>query len=146
MTWSGRRAIKWIDEGLNAAGDVLATSLVVSLKVGLVLLFVWYVVALINAAPGVMGKAVVVVPMVVVLAISVWTFFTAERTTNDSETMSSQSGGFGPYLLLVAVPIVAVGVLSAAYRKLHPGHWLFSASLLHETEYALYAVWKQIWP
>ena len=37
MTWSGRRAIKWTQEGLNAAGDVLATSLV---KVGLVLLFV----------------------------------------------------------------------------------------------------------
>lgn len=140
MTWSGRRAIKWIHEGLNAAGDVLATSLVVALKVGLVLVFVWYVVALINAAPGLMGKAVVIVPMVVVLAISVWTFFTAERTTHDSETMRSQSGGFGPYLLLVAVPIVAVGVLSAAYRKLHPGDWLFSASLLRETQNALYAV------
>jgi uncharacterized membrane protein YiaA len=146
MTWSGRKAIKWTHEGLDAAGDVLATSLVVALKVGLVLVFVWYVVALINAAPGLIGKAVVLVPMVVVLIIPAWTFFTAERTKDDSEAMPSEGGGIGPYLLLVAVPIVAVGVLSAAYRKLHPGQCLFSTSLLHETEYALYTVWKQIWP
>lgn len=147
MTWSGRRAIKWTNEGLNAAGDVLATSLVVGLKVGLVLLFLWYVVALISAAPGLMGKAVVIGPLVVVLLIPGWTFFTAERTATDSETTPSQRGGLGPYLLLVAVPILLVGVLSAAYRTLHPGDWLFSStSLLHETENALYTFWKQIWP
>jgi nitrate reductase gamma subunit len=143
MIWSGRRAIKWTHEGLNAAGDVLATSLVVALKVGLVLL---YVVALIAAAPGLMGKVLVIGPMLVILAIPGWTFFTAKRTTNDSEAMLSQRGGIGPYLLLVAVPIVAVGMLSAAYRTLHPGVWLFSTSLLHETECALYTLWKQIWP
>jgi Na+/melibiose symporter-like transporter len=146
MTSNGRRAINWTQEGLNAAGDVLATSLLVALKLGLVLLFVWYVVALIDVAPGLMGKVLVVGPMVAVLVIPTWTFFTAERTTNDGKATTSPRGRIGPYVLLVIVPIVIVGVLSAAYRKFHPGAWLFSTSLLHETEYALDVMWKQIWP
>jgi hypothetical protein len=146
MTLNGRRAINWTQEGLNAAGDVLATSLLVALKLGLVLLFLWYVVALIDAAPGRMGKILVIGPMVVVLLIPTWTFFTAERTTDEGKAAPPPRGRIGPYVLLVIVPIVIVGVLSAAYRKFHPGAWLFSTSLLHGTEYALDVIWKQIWP
>jgi hypothetical protein len=146
MTWSGRRAIRWTHQGLNAAGDVLAASLVVALKVGLVLLFLWYVIDLIDAAPGFMGKALVIGPMAVVLLIPAWTFFTATRSTDDSAQTPSQGARIGPYLCLVAVPILAVGVLSAAYRKLHPGEWLFSTPLLQQTQYALYTLWQQIWP
>jgi len=146
MIWNGRRAINWTQEGLNAAGDVLATSLLVALKLGLVLLFLWYVVALIDVAPGLMGKALVIGPMVIVLLIPAWTFFTAERTRTDGNATQAPRGRIGPYVLLVIVPIVIVGLLSATYRKFHPGTWLFSTSLLHETEYALDVIWKQIWP
>lgn len=142
---SGRQAIRWIYEGLIAAGDVLAMSLAIAFRVALVFLFLWFGGALIAAAPWWWGKAVVIGPLAVILAIPVWTFLTAKRTKGDAQSIRLERGRIGPYLLLVAVPIVVVGVLSAVHRALHHEP-LFATPLLRETEYALYTVWKQIWP